>query len=402
MCNKTHHIGKGLFFDNDVRPNTRLILDTMDQNQTGLFLNYAIIGAQGSTVGEPNDNVWSVATTWSTSNPHIENYGLGSDGTQSPFHVQSPGVQYYPTFRAWSTFGIPVPTPTSTAKNWTLGCYFSVPSFKTGGENPALLEAIAMVAEGQDAPPQTLRESSMAWAGQYGLYKQLLANEELRFADERLNDYFAEKETGNMGILTRAIEEFQAVRAGNQDDVSVENISIMGGLSSELVPEQRLAEVLAILYTNVADLNTISDAQEERLREIARLCPIDEGFGVYIARSALLKLDTLPEAFTSECEQIPVASKQKNSELDETALLFKIYPNPSNGALSIEYTLELNDQGFLQVYDVVGSLIIAHPLKNGVTKQTIDLTSISSGVYLVRVIVNDEVKLGQKVTKFSE
>ncbi len=402
MCNTTHHIGKGLFFDNDLRPNTKLVKNIMDQNQTGLFLNYAIIGAQGSTVGEPNDNEWSVATTWSAINPHIESFGSGANGALSPFHVQAPGAQFYPLHRTGTSAGVAVPTPTTTAKNWTLGCYFTPPSFKTGGENPALVEALAMVAEEQDALPQSLRESSMAWAGQYGLYKQLLADEELRYADDRLNAYFTEKEAGNMGLLTRAMAEFQAMRLEHQDDISVENISMVGSLSSELEPEKRLAEVLSILYANIADLNAVSDVQEERLREIAKMCPIDEGFGVYVARSALLKLDTLPVGYTSECEQLPAASKQKDSEFGGAESLFRIYPNPTNGVLSIDYTLATNEQGLLEVFDVVGSVVMTRPLKQGETNQTIDLTTINSGVYLVRILVNGEVRLGQKITKFSE
>lgn len=397
FCNTTQHIGKGLFFDSDNRPTTVLVQNTMNQNQTGIFLNYAIIGAQGGN--EPYDNIWTTTTAWSPGNPHIESYGIGSVGTQSPFHVRSPGAQYFPTHRTGTNFGIQVPTPTTTAKTWTLGCVYSPPNYKTEGEeNPALAEALGMVAEAQDLQPQTDRERSISWAGQFGLYQQLIADEELRNADESLNAYFMEKDAGNIGRLNRAMNDFNALRNGSVDGSAAESLSMVSGIASDILPEQRLAEVLGILYAHIADLGELNDNDAARLREIARMCPLDEGFGVYISRSALLKLDSLPQHYFSDCEAVPAPSVKKVYGTEDTNAMFKVYPNPSNGHLTLNYELQHNEIGTLRIFTTIGNLMYQHVLSSSANRMELDLDVLASGIYLLSIDVNGEQRHTQKVT----
>jgi len=90
-------------------------------------------------------------------------------------------------------------------------------------------------------------------------------------------------------------------------------------------PEQTLKEALQVLLSG--DLAQLADDNEALIRELAQRCPIDDGFGVYIARAALLKIDTLPKNYISDCERIPsaeeIAEKQKLVERDG----FLVYPN---------------------------------------------------------------------------
>ncbi len=64
---------------------------------------------------------------------------------------------------------------------------------------------------------------------------------------------------------------------------------------------------------------------------------------------------------------------------------FKIYPNPSNGLITVESSLFKNEQTQLSVYDVSGKLISQQEL-SGNLKQTIDLRDqLSSGLYLIKI-----------------
>jgi alpha-tubulin suppressor-like RCC1 family protein len=396
FCNNTHHVGNGLFFDNDNRPSTMLVQDTMDHNGTGIFLNWAIIGAQGNTAGDPNDNIWTTATAWSSSNPHILSYGAGADGFQSPFHVQSPGPQYFPTHRAVAG-GIQVPTPTTTAKFWTAGCLFNPPNYKVEEENPALAEALQMVSEAEDAQPQTERERSIRWNGQFGLYRQLLENEEFRHSEESLIAYFLEKDGSNMGRLYRAMGEFQALRSGIMDGTTSDNLTMVGTIVSDHLPEQRLAEVLGMLHADMADPGTMDDATEARLRDIAIMCPLDEGFAVYIARAALQSLDSLPQHYFSECEAVPAPEKHKTELEQNTQPMFWTYPNPSNGMLQVDYVLGHGESGTLNVFSIVGQRLLQRQLDPSQTHLSLDLGNIDHGTYLLRVDVNGEQRLIQKI-----
>lgn len=66
--------------------------------------------------------------------------------------------------------------------------------------------------------------------------------------------------------------------------------------------------------------------------------------------------------------------------------LFGIFPNPGNGQLYIEYNLDAAAEVSIEVYDMLGHLILSEESNrsNGHQLQTIDLTSQSNGIYFVR------------------
>src|SRR5690606_34271586 len=105
---------------------------------------------------------------------------------------------------------------------------------------------------------------------------------------------------------------------------------------------------LDILYANINDLKSIGGGDEYRLREIAQLCPMDDGPGVYVARATLLKLDTLPRIYASECEQIlspEEDARWKDDSVQDGSAGFSVYPNPSNGNMIISYGLLEGETG---------------------------------------------------------
>ncbi len=264
-------------------------------------------------------------------------------------------------------------------KTWTLGCLFSAPSYKADGgeEHPALAEAMAMVAEAADVQkplqPLTDRQRSLHWAGQFGLYRQLLTDEDLRHSDEALSAHFMEQDAGNIGRLHRAMEEFQAMRADGLDGYSAENMSLAGGITSDLLPEQRLAEVMGILHANITDLRALSEQDEARLKQIAQMCPF------------------------SDCGAVPSPEEFKTDGVQDTEATFRAYPNPSNGVMQIDYVLKEGENGMLSVFSVVGQLLLQRQLDPSQSRLTLDMNTIGSGTYLLRVDVNGEQQLMQKI-----
>jgi hypothetical protein len=57
-----------------------------------------------------------------------------------------------------------------------------------------------------------------------------------------------------------------------------------------------------MLCENVADSVELTSQQIDDLRDIAQLCPYSEGPGVYMARSLLLSVDTIPQNYYNYCE----------------------------------------------------------------------------------------------------
>jgi hypothetical protein len=66
-----------------------------------------------------------------------------------------------------------------------------------------------------------------------------------------------------------------------------------------------------------------------------------------------------------------------------TTLKVKLYPNPANNFITIE--LDDTNETIIQLYNVNGQLILQKNTK-GINKEYIDLTSLSNGLYLVKII----------------
>jgi hypothetical protein len=71
-----------------------------------------------------------------------------------------------------------------------------------------------------------------------------------------------------------------------------------------------------------------------------------------------------------------------NSFEDDNAI--KIYPNPVNDFLILN--VENNAEGFdLELYNELGQIVLKSKISNGVTSKTLDLSSIYSGIYFLKV-----------------
>jgi hypothetical protein len=405
FCNTVEDINKGLFFDNDQRPSTLLVKNVMDNNQTGIFLNNAKIGDQGSS-SQALDNEWLGTYTMfpNPHNPHTETYGVDADGVDSKFFVRNVST-LNPTANENTNFA---PNPISTqivTTAWSSGCPFTAPSYKTE-EEQTLDVSSALSILNAAGEPQTMREASIRWAGEYGLYKQLLTDETIRYADESLNAFFIDRDGSSMGQLHRSMVQFNQIRAGGANDLEAAEAEMqlysIQPFDSESPVEERLKEVLGILYSNLPDLTAISGNQETRLREIAQLCPLDEGFGVYIARSALLKLDTVPKHYMAECERMPDTQSMENWKTTQAELReFSVYPNPNNGSFAINYQLNEREAGTVHLFNVLGDAVYQAQLDASATVMNLSIGGLSSGIYILRVDVNDEHRLVERISVLS-
>jgi len=62
---------------------------------------------------------------------------------------------------------------------------------------------------------------------------------------------------------------------------------------------------------------------------------------------------------------------------------FNLYPNPNNGSFTVE--LSQKSDGTLEIFDVIGKLIYQESF-NGTNTLIIDLGTVHSGSYMVRIV----------------
>jgi hypothetical protein len=107
---------------------------------------------------------------------------------------------------------------------------------------------------------------------------------------------------------------------------------------------------------------------------------------VYSARVLLSIIDREMIHYTNECE-VPGFLRNANAEEKQTEI--KLYPNPANDIISI-YP-EIQNHFNIEIYDFAGRTILTRELNSS----NIDITSLKTGMYLYRIILNDEVYNGK-------
>jgi len=245
----------------------------------------------------------------------------------------------------------------------------------------------------EPAATQSEREANQQWIAKYGLYNYLTRNSALAEENTTMSDFGAENEQSNIGKLQRAIAAFSQTEVGIGQQEAAELNSIQPTNSVE----QTLKDVLTILYSNVTDLRTLSE-ETEQLREIARRCPLDDGMGVYMARAALLSVDTLPKDYANECERIPGLEEAKNKTTLEKEEVFGVFPNPNNGSMTVTYDLEESEIGKLEIFDPAGRKVFSTDLTFGSSSVVINVPFLNAGVYICQVKINGNIEMSSQIS----
>lgn len=82
---------------------------------------------------------------------------------------------------------------------------------------------------------------------------------------------------------------------------------------------------------------------------------------------------------------IPLKKKERN---------LSVYPNPTDGKTTLGIELSVNTESKIEIYNLAGSLIQSEKLfiTSENTSHQIDISNLSSGVYLLKMIANNEFK----------
>ena len=83
-----------------------------------------------------------------------------------------------------------------------------------------------------------------------------------------------------------------------------------------------------------------------------------------------------------------------SADCDSDRDLFRVYPNPTNGLMSLEYKSSADTE--LNFYDVCGKAVYTQPLERTMKSKTVQVqaTEVPAGMYLYKLLVDGEVKTG--------
>jgi len=142
---------------------------------------------------------------------------------------------------------------------------------------------------------------------------------------------------------------------------------------------------LIYLSTWAQGILSFSSADSATLYSIAIEEPLEFGDAVYSAR-VMLGIDP-NNAGNRIREDIPVINISKAKEIS----ISKVYPNPNDGTMQINYSLEEGQIGKLIIYDLTGRKLNTYSLQEG-EHNTLKISegALKNGVYFYEIIVNGE------------
>jgi hypothetical protein len=68
--------------------------------------------------------------------------------------------------------------------------------------------------------------------------------------------------------------------------------------------------------------------------------------------------------------------------------MFKIYPNPANSIVTIEYSLLNDEESVLQLFDITGRKVKEISLPKKSSKVELMVSNLANGVYTFKQIIN--------------
>ncbi|MGQ0828582.1 MAG: T9SS type A sorting domain-containing protein [Bacteroidota bacterium] len=67
-----------------------------------------------------------------------------------------------------------------------------------------------------------------------------------------------------------------------------------------------------------------------------------------------------------------------------------LYPNPSNGTMQLDYTLEKEEKGVFVIYDLLGKKQAEYELAQNSNSVAINEIMLNNGIYFYKILVNDK------------
>jgi hypothetical protein len=74
-----------------------------------------------------------------------------------------------------------------------------------------------------------------------------------------------------------------------------------------------------------------------------------------------------------------------------------IYPNPASDKIQLEFSLESGQVGQFEIVDMNGKTVASYELSNQQNLHSFEISYLSSGIYMLRVLVDGEQSASQRL-----
>jgi hypothetical protein len=185
------------------------------------------------------------------------------------------------------------------------------------------------------------------------------------------------------------------VRVNDILDAALDQTSIRMVAASHPYIMDRLDNNLTWKFDNIQLPPSVANTNIGKGYVMFRVKPLP-GYAVgdIIPNTASIYFDFNPAIITNTFNTVFVAQLAV-SEFENNDFIF--YPNPVSDVVTVSLKNEVDSIESIAVYDILGKLIFAKKPSNAITSETIDLSSVSKGMYLLEVTTTANLKVVKKL-----
>lgn len=163
--------------------------------------------------------------------------------------------------------------------------------------------------------------------------------------------------------------------------------------------EQKYQRANELTLKYMADFNyAFTNTEKSDLFGMANECPAK---GAYVSGSRNLVNAMLRTVimYDDNCDAEADASRKAKPKVEEvvSAPSFKLFPNPNNGIMNLDYNLGNDSEATMKLFDVTGKLINTYTLQNNKGSISINEQNLTNGIYFYSILVKEKVIKNNKI-----
>lgn len=255
------------------------------------------------------------------------------------------------------------------------------------------------------------------WMEKKRLYEQLSRDPGTRRASTILDNFYMANQTGVFEQIRATDEQLALLQDStvNSDSVLFDQTLQRAKAAQRSIAATNLQETNEVtindLFLKYIEYGVESIDNRTDIATIATLatqCPFVGGTAVYKAR--MMYGIFYPSGNWDDFDNCWIGANKGSSNgfgAENTFLSqvgtegrsngLQLYPNPTDGKITISYHLEANEQGTVEITDLFGRSVKQVPLYHDAQSVTTDLGNQPAGVYYYRYQVNDQVRESGKL-----
>lgn len=169
-------------------------------------------------------------------------------------------------------------------------------------------------------------------------------------------------------------------------------------ISTRLQPETNEREVNKIYLETVAQGKMVLNSEQKAIvKLIAFQCPSRGGNAVFAARSLYALVENIKFDDLALCNAR--SESIQGFTVKRVEINYKVSPNPATDMLTVSQLSKQAESGEWMIFDTVGKLLRSQKVSESDIESTINIQSLSEGIYFVSFSVNGQKRFTQKLVK---